>query len=162
MKGVREIVRAGWILQCPFCNGEISYSLINIQSLPTPFFYAEQCNDVLLRRQDEIRSQDILLKYEHKRPPIVEFENLWMSILDEAPEAPCGGEFKLWSNVKCPRCRSEIPYNKGVLDLNLRIFEPKIVIVDKSIILGDSPEESWRVTVIPESVPSQQNHHTSY
>lgn len=145
-----ELARDGWSIDCPFCGRAILYSLINNRDLPVPFFYGERTNDVLLRKQDQERVDQLFQSIASGRSPSTEeFEALWKSILENAPDAPAGGRFGFWSNIKCPHCRKEIPYNKGVKNVELRIFEPRIVLVDGAVLLGDSPDQSWRVRVLP-------------
>ena len=146
MKNFKKLERDGWLLSCPLCGEDIFYSIINIQQIPLPFFYAEEGNDVLLRKEDERRLERIL----NEDRKVVEsdvLEKLWMRILKDAPEAPCGGKYGLWSNVKCPTCFHELPYNNGVRNVSLRLNEPKIVLIDGATIVGDSDEDSWQVKV---------------
>ena len=72
---------------------------------------------------------------------------LWLEILNSAPPAPDGGIFSFWANVRCPECAYEFPYNNGNKDLPLRIFEPKIIVVDGVTIVADSPADSSVVRV---------------
>ena len=150
MMNFRQLERNGWGLKCPCCGENIRYSLINNQQVPVPFFYAEKGNDVLLRKQDERRVERFYQNQNGAEPSEAALEALWNSILVEAPSAPCGGKFGLWSNVKCPSCGKEMPYNRGVRNVRLRIFEPKIVLIDGAVILGDSGAESWVVKVTSE------------
>jgi hypothetical protein len=142
----QELKRDGWSVGCPFCKRDIRYTLINNQQSPIPFYYSQAGNDILLRKQDELSVQKLFSKFSGK-PTLRELEKLWLAILESAPDAPHGGKFGLWSNVKCTHCHKELPYNDGVKNLELRIYEPKIVAVDGAILMGDSPEESWQVKV---------------
>lgn len=139
----RTVDRDGWTIDCPACGQPIKYTLLLNPRPPVPFFYSSTGNDVLLRRSDERKVDDLSARQSLESVPIEELEALWLSILDDAPDAPSGGRFALWANVKCTTCGKEVPYNKGVRDLSLRIFEPRIVVVDGAMVIGDSEAESW-------------------
>lgn len=139
--------RDGWSIDCPYCKGKIIYTIIKNQQTPVPFFYSERANDVLLRKQDEERVDKLYSSLRGETPSLDALEVLWKSILKSSPEAPHGGRFGLWSYVKCPHCGTELPYNKGVRDLNIRIFEPDIILIDKAILLGNDLPNSWQIKV---------------
>jgi hypothetical protein len=139
--------RTGWSLACPFCRDPILYTLINNPSPPVPFFYSERGNDVLLRKSDLARVEALYERSQNIIPSDAVLEALWKSLLDQAPLAPDGGHFVFWANVKCPSCKQELPYNNGIRDLHLRIFEPGIILVDHARIIGDSHKESCEVIV---------------
>lgn len=144
---MKILERDGWLMTCPFCGKEIRYTLINNQGRPVPFYYAEKSNDVLLRKSDERLYLALLEESEGQAPSILAMKMLWSSILRNAPPAPSGGTFSLWANVKCPHCKQEIPYNKGIKDIALRLYEPRIVLIDDSVLLGDNDENTWRIKV---------------
>lgn len=144
---IMKLKRSGWDMECPFCHANIRYTLINNQQPPVPFFYAELCNDVLLRKSDERMVNNLLSIASGEKASINTLENMWLSILQDAPDAPHGGKFGFWSNIKCPHCGKEIQYNQGIKDVWLRIFEPKIVLVDGSVIVGDSLSDTWQIQV---------------
>lgn len=136
--------RSGWLRTCPFCNGQILFTkLVNPDGL-VPFFYADKSNDVLLRRSDIERVKDLVSK---DLPAIDVLESIWIEIASNAPDAPSGGRFSLWSNIKCPSCGKEFPYNNGVRDINARIREPYIILIDGAVVVGDNPQENWSVKV---------------
>jgi len=143
----RILKRNGWTIDCPYCNGKIIYTIIKNQRPPVPFFYSKKTNDILLRKQDEQRVDNLYLSSSRAAPSLSALEELWISILHDAPESPNGGGFDLWSYVKCPHCWKELLYNKGVKDINLRIFEPEIIVIDSAILCGDSPTNSYQVQV---------------
>jgi hypothetical protein len=143
----QELERDGWSLECLFCKESIHYTLINNTQTPIPFFYAEEGSDVLLRKEDELSVEKCFMQYGDSKPPLAVLESLWKTILESAPDAPNGGRFALWSNIKCPHCRKEMPYNGGVKNLELRIYEPQIVLLDGAILLGSSVAESWKIRV---------------
>jgi hypothetical protein len=140
----QEIIRDGWTLDCPYCKEKILYTHFVNWVVPTPFFYSNGSNDVLLRRSDE---QRVLQLFEKKKPTVLELEKVWNAILATATLAPNGGRFTFWANVKCPHCNTEIPYNNGVKDLDVRIYDSKIVIIDGAVVVGDTAEDTWRVKI---------------
>lgn len=153
---IRKLERNGWEIGCPSCGERIRYSLIHNQGLPVPFFYAERCNDVLLRRSDEISVNNLLSAPCGEKISLDALEKLWLSILHDAPDAPHGGRFGFWSNIKCPNCGKEVPYNHGVKNIELRIFEPRIVLVDGAILVGDSSTDTWQVHIQVVTPTSQE------
>lgn len=144
MKTIRTERRSGRTVLCPKCSGSIPYTTLTNWDAPVPFFYADDSNDVLLRASDQRRSDEASAT---SPANINALELLWNDIVAHAPRAPSGGNFGLWTNVKCPRCRHEIPYNGGVRNIHVRIHEPKIVLVDGAIVLGDTEADTWRVCV---------------
>lgn len=134
--------RKGWVLACPACERPIVYTILTNWDAPVPFFYADASNDVLLRFSDRQRVESL-----GENPDLAVLEHLWNEILSSAPVAPSGGEFGLWTNVSCPHCGYEIPYNGGVRNLSIRIYEPRIVLVDGAVVVGDVDQETWVVRV---------------
>ena len=139
--------RDGWTIDCPHCKKKIIYTIIKNQRPPVPFFYSKKTNDILLRKQDEQRVDKLYLNSNGATPSLSTIEALWNLILREAPETSHGGKFDLWSYVKCPHCWNELIYNNGVKDLNLRIFEPEIIVIDNAILFGDLPTNSYQMQV---------------
>ena len=121
-------------MKCPYCEGSFSYTTFTNQSGPTPFFFSNAQNDILLRQSDLTRAMA------EGTGPEFDFgalEVLWRDILSSAPEPPRSGKFTLWANFKCPLCGVEFPYNGGLNDRARRICEPKIVVPDGAILLTD-------------------------
>jgi hypothetical protein len=143
----KEIQRSGWQIECPYCKKQIRYTLINNNQLPTPFFYADKGNDILLRKSDELKVIEFFKKFDlcNSDPSLELLEKLWNLILKSAPLSPGGGVFRLWENVKCPHCWIKMPHD--IQSIDARIYEPKIVLIDGAIICGDSAAESWKVVV---------------
>jgi endogenous inhibitor of DNA gyrase (YacG/DUF329 family) len=141
MANFKVDTRPGWIVKCPHCNEAIKYTQLTIWDAPSPFFYCNKCNNVLNRRSDE---QRVLPKNNMSDEEyIAKTMTIWESILNTAPPCSCGGRFELWSNVKCPHCQYEFPYNEGVKNYAMRILERKIVIIDGTVLLGDTSDDSW-------------------
>ncbi len=148
MNTPQEIVRDGWILNCPFCKEKILYTHFVNWSIPTPFFYSDGSNDVLLRKSDEKKVQELFEKKQPKsKPTLHELESLWNKILIDSPPAPNGGRFTFWANVKCPHCNTEILYNNGNKDFNIRVNDSKIILINGATVIGDSENETWKIKV---------------
>jgi len=143
----QTLERDGWLMCCSFCNNNISYTLINNYQAPVPFFYAEDCNDVLLRKSDKRQLDNIMSKENSNSLTIETLDGLWNRFVQKTPVTRNGGAFGLWTNVKCPHCYSELPYNGGVRNIEIRIYEPKIVLIDRAWLIGDTKDESWEVRV---------------
>jgi len=129
-----EIERTGWEIDCPFCEGNFSYTAFTNQPGPTPYFYSNHHNDILLRQSDLTRA---MRESAGQGIDIDALEELWLDILSNAPNPPRGGEFTLWAYAKCPLCGVELPYNHGLRDKAQRIREPKIIVPDGAILLTD-------------------------
>jgi|688.fasta_scaffold455115_1 hypothetical protein len=145
---LQTLVRDGWTMLCPFCGESIKYTLINNQRVPVPFFYAEDCNDVLLRKIDEKLVERVLAESAVAKPSLDVLEGLWREILNNAPPTRHGGAFGFWSNVKCPSCGIEMPYNNGVKNLELRLYETRIVLLDGALFIRDEESEIWEIQVL--------------
>jgi len=141
-KNLEETERAGWESKCTSCSGKILYTHLTLQQGPSPFFYSNASNDVLRRKSDEEKMDEL---YEAGSPSIKQLETLWKNVLITAPPAPSGGEFTFWSNVRCPHCNFEFPYNEGIQDLDMRLNEYKIIVIDGAIIVGD--DDCYKVKV---------------
>jgi hypothetical protein len=144
MKKYLEKTYSGWKLSCPFCTKNILYTKLTNWDMPTPFYYSDESNDVLLRNSDDKKVNQI---FENKKPSLKELESMWNEFLQNAPLPPNGGKFTFWANIKCPNCKKEIPYNNGVRDINIRIYEPNIILIDGAIVVGDNDENTWRTKV---------------
>jgi hypothetical protein len=147
---IKEVKRPGWTRPCPNCHGEIRYTVLKLWNGPEPFFYSDKCNDVLLRKSD---AQRVPVGDTSNPQHLATLLALWELIVKDAPPSPCGGHFALWSNIKCPHCNYEFPYNRGVKSPAVRISDPTVVVVDGATVLGDGPDDSWIARVeIPQTI----------
>jgi hypothetical protein len=136
-------VRPGWVKTCPYCGREIRFTkLVNTELVP--FFYSDASNDVLIRDKDRELVRAATAAGEED---VRELQELWLEILDTAPLPPNGGRFSLWANIRCPFCRIEFPYNNGIRDVRVRLYEPNVVLVDGAVVVRDTASTSWRVAV---------------
>jgi hypothetical protein len=140
----REVIRTGSVIKCPSCGDDIIFATLTNYDRPVPFFYSNLGNDVALRKSDNKLVDEYILA---GKKSIAELEALWIAIVESLPSPPDGGRFELWANVKCTHCRAEIPYNKGVRDISIRIYDPHIILIDGAVVLDDTFEDSWRVKV---------------
>jgi hypothetical protein len=131
--------RTGWAKPCPYCAEETRFTKFTNQQGPVPFFYSSSGKDLLLRRSDRERLDELYKSIgDSSGPSIQSLKHLWEDILNHAPEPPHGGQFTLWANVRCPHCDTEFPYNRGVKDDWLRIHEPAIIVIDGTTVVEDS------------------------
>jgi len=150
----REERRKGWVLACPRCSRGIRYTKLVQWFDASPFFYADGSNDVLLRESDAAR---VKAAHAQGTPSVEHLERLWAECLLSAPSAPSGGRFTLWANVKCPHCGHELPYNKGVRDIGVRLHDTNIILLDEAIVVGDTDRSSWQVRVdVSETADGEQ------
>jgi hypothetical protein len=126
--------------------------VLKVWNAPEPFFYCDTCNNVLLRQSDAER---VPMGDPSDPQHLAKLLALWESIVKDAPPCPCGGHFALWSNIKCPHCRYEFPYNKGVKSPAIRIMDRTVIVIDGAMVIGDSLDDSWiaRVEIAQESHP---------
>jgi hypothetical protein len=141
--GPRTEVRPGWVVPCPLCGEPNRYTTFRVDP-PTPFFYETIACDVLLRTSDE---QRVPATWAPKPASDEELERVWLDILTTAPLAPSGGTFSLWANIHCPVCRREIPYNLGLRDLHVRLYDAYIVAMDGAHVVTD--EDMYVVKIDP-------------
>ncbi len=138
--------RTGWAKPCPYCAEEIRFTKFTNWQRPVPFFYSSNGRDLLMRRSDRARVDDLYKSTEESSgPSIREMKRLWLDILSRAPEPPHGGKFTLWANLRCPHCNAEFLYNRGIKDDRVRIHDPAVVVVDGVTVVEDSG--SYRVSV---------------
>jgi len=147
MSKFKILERLGWKIKCPNCSGVILYTFITDNDPPMPFFYANDSNDILLRKSDKEEIDEYFSKIYPEVPKIEELEKIFDDIISNAPKTLNGGEYELWSYVKCPNCQCELEYNKGVKKIFTRIYEPKTIIIDGANLIGDSKEESWTAKI---------------
>lgn len=150
----KDLVRTGRMTPCPSCGAGIRHTLLTNDRAPTPFFYAEHGNHVLLRGQDKAQVERLYATAGDQGPALAALADLWAAILDDAPAAPDGGTFGLWAYVTCPHCAQTLTYDGDRRNLHRRIHEPKIIIVDRAVLVGDDADSSWRVRVrLPDEPP---------
>ncbi len=131
--------RTGWAKPCPYCSERICFTKFTNWQGPVPFFYSSSGKDLLLRRSDRERVDDLYKSIEDSSgPSIQELNQLWVDILSHAPKPPHGGEFTLWANVRCPHCNTEFPYNRGIKNDRVRIHEPAVIVVDGVTVVEDN------------------------
>lgn len=122
----------------------LRFTAINVSETVTPFFYSTSGKAVLLRRSDARKFAALIDKVGQDESKLVEFAE---TILADAPLAPDGTRFALWTNVKCLNCDYEFPYDGGVRSIVRRLFDPKVALTDGMSVIGDIPSESFIVQV---------------
>lgn len=114
----------GRTTQCPSCGEKVRYSWLTGMSGPHLHFYANESNDVLLRSAWFPKIKNLL--DEGALDPVVQSEiDLLLATLPPAMTQ----KYSVWSNVKCPRCKSEFPYRfKG--SLKLRLEDSTVILIE--------------------------------
>ncbi len=137
--------RPGWKLKCPKCNKIIYYTVINLTGNEVPvYMYCDCCSNFVIRDEDAneiytfLKNQPILSAFEY-------LDKLYDDLEKCLPKCPSGGHFKLWSNVKCPHCGYEFPYNNGIHSKEMRYFETKIIWIEGAIAFRDKDKVSNRL-----------------
>jgi hypothetical protein len=141
--GMQDESFPGWCLSCPKCNEDVFYTVLTVAGGREPFLYCDSCSNFVLRREDADRVAELigdraLLTTDQQR-------SVYAGLEQQLPSCPCGGNFKIWSNVKCPTCDYEFPYNNGVKDEGVRFFDSKIIWVKNAIAFRGANAESNRL-----------------
>lgn len=113
----------GCVTQCLSCHRDVLYSWLTGMGEPYLHFYANDNNDVLIRTA-WFSGIDALLKQDAPDSSVLAAIGLLLNALPGAST-----KYAVWSNVKCPHCRSEFPYRfKG--NLKLRLEDPSVIFID--------------------------------
>jgi hypothetical protein len=135
----------GYKLECSSCHKDVLYWRFSVPSVPWPFFYCEQCNNIL---HDLAQFPPAPPFSENCQEQLRRLEAYWNTVLGAAPPCPCGGRFTFWANVKCPHCWYEFPYGGGMRNnIDLRINEHYIIAVDGAIILHGDSSLDWKARI---------------
>ena len=118
--------RPGWEIACPSCSGRILYTVLNISPEIDAYLYCDSCNSFVLREEDRRKLLTILNDNAgHERE--IKISAFYERLERDLPNCTCGGNFSLWSNVKCPSCGYKFPYNQGIQSLETRRMESKLI-----------------------------------
>lgn len=126
---------------CPSCRSTVRFTTLHLQSTPTPFMYCDRCSNVLLRKADQAALNQRMAQQGADTAVVQAY---YKEMEQAAPQCSCGGHFTLWSNVKCPHCSFEFPYNDGVRDPAVRFYDSMIVVLEGAVVVGGTTAESWR------------------
>lgn len=113
----------GRVTQCPTCHHEVAFSWLSGMAGPHLHFYAKSSNDVLVRTA-WFASIEAMLQQGAPDPKILDAIDL---LLKRIPGA--ASKYAVWSNVKCPHCRSEFPYRFGG-NLKLRLEDSAVILIE--------------------------------
>lgn len=118
--------RPGWEVKCPQCKEQVPYTVLNLSPGEDVYLYCDTCSNFVLREEDRQELMSLLSRSANNN-----FEQIASALYErlekELPPCGCGGRFTLFSNVKCPSCRYEFPYNNGVRDVVARYSESKLI-----------------------------------
>lgn len=124
--------RPGWALSCPACAKEVLYTVLNISPGEDIYLYCDACPNFTLREEDRRKMLSVAFNGSDQQFDLI-VGALYECLERELPSCGCGGKFKIWSNVRCPHCDYEFPYNNGLQDASLRYGESKVVWVEGAI-----------------------------
>jgi hypothetical protein len=124
--------RPGWEVECPRCVSKIPYTVLNLSVGVDVYLYCDTCSNFVLREEDR-RELVPLLSQSTENDFDAKVGALYERLEKNLPPCECGGRFTLWSNVKCPNCYYEFPYNNGIRNLAARYREPKLVWIQGAI-----------------------------
>lgn len=134
-------------VSCPFCSKVIRFTPISLGAGVVPFFYCNKCSNVACRDEDS----ELMYRKAYQRSVGVfverTVEETYMAIESVLPSCVCGGRFKISSNAKCPHCLKEIPYNRGIKNLSVRLFDERIVWIEGATVFwGKGKASSCLIT----------------
>lgn len=141
--GIIDEERRGWSLPCPACGEAVPYTIIHIRGGNEPFMHCDSCSSFVLRSEDMDRLQRYAagaqLTVDQLRYFYEEMEYL-------LPRCPCGGCFRTWANVKCPKCRYKFLYNQGEYSEDIRFHQATIVWIESAVAYrgGKAPSNRLR------------------
>lgn len=141
---VEDEERPGWIMSCPDCDADIRYTVLNVVPGEDVFLYSDETSDFVLR--DEDASVACELRCNSKNELIDGLGNFYWKLERTLAPCPNGGHFRIWSNVKCPRCSYEFPYNNGVRNRATRFTERALVWIEGATAFRGVSQPSNRLT----------------
>jgi len=114
---------SGRVTRCPSCHYEVLYSWLSGMAGPHLYFYANDNNDVLIRKAWFANIEVLLQKGTT--------DSLVLAAIDALLKGLPGAlsKYSVWSNVKCPCCRSEFPY-RFKENLKLRLEDSAVILID--------------------------------
>lgn len=133
-------VRPGWTRVCPKCNKDIRYTVLNLTPGEDIYLYSNKTSDFLLLNRGCFFGEG------YRNEGSLEGVDKYYSQLENSNIlCPTGGIFKIWSNIKCPNCHYEFPYNRGIADKSVRFTESKVIWLEGAIIYRGASENSSRL-----------------
>lgn len=139
---IEDEERTGWALSCPCCHELVRYTFLNLTGVE-PFLYCTKCSNFVLRREDveALRRP----RNEGGAFTIEEVRQVYEMLENNLPPCPCGGLFKLRANVKCPICSCELVPHQVHWDESGRLFESKVIWVERATAFRGTSEPSNRL-----------------
>lgn len=148
---IEDEERRGWMLTCPRCSAKVRYTVLNLSPGRDIFLYCDKSSDFVLRDEDFAAAQRI--DKTDERQALSRLREIYEDLEQCLPKCPSGGRFKIWSNVKCPHCLYEFPYNDNVRNEAVRFMESKLIWVEGAVAYrgGDRPSNRLaKVKVVSE------------
>lgn len=108
---IQDEERFGNSLECPNCKHRIEYSILKLDPGIDIYLYCDTCSNFSLR--DEDREVALRFTSADEKSALNNLKVVYYDLQHNLPPCGCGGHFKIWSNVKCPHCHYEYPYDNG-------------------------------------------------
>lgn len=140
---IEDEERPGWTRACQSCKKDIRYTILNINSGEDIFLYSNKTSDFILRSEDFLSAKKFNKNSAQKK--LENIEDLYKELESQLPPCPGGGFFNIWSNIKCPHCHYEFPYNNGEKDKTMRFLESKIIWIEGAIAYRGGNDNSNRL-----------------
>lgn len=143
---IKDEERPGWEMKCPKCSKDIMYTVLKIASGEDVYLLCDRCSNFTLRDEDRLSNQ--FMNVQNELPQLDKLRMLYEKLEHDLPKCDCGGSFRIWSNVKCPNCAYEFPYNNGVKDEEVRFLETTIIWIRKAIAYRGYYQQSNRLVEV--------------
>lgn len=137
--------RRGWRMPCPSCGDHVRYTVLNVIPGEDVFLYSDTTSDFVLRDEDANAAREI---GDDAGTQISELAKLYARLERILPASPKGEHFRIWSNVKCPTCSYEFPYNDGIRDEEMRFTESAIVWIEGATAFRGGNQPSNRLVEV--------------
>lgn len=123
--------RPGRSLNCPSCEAGVNYTVLNLVPGDDVFLYCDSCSNFTLREEDRASLNGI--DPSGNSSLVDQLSTHYAELEKKLPACGCGGHFRVWSNVKCPACKTEFPYNNGVKSEQVRLTDGNIIWIEGAV-----------------------------
>lgn len=141
---IEDEERTGWMIECPNCSEQVRYTVLRLSPGKDVYLYCNRSSDFILRDEDSYAAQLIEDRF-GKEYFLDELRRLYEDLERNLPESPGGGNFKIWSNVKCPHCSYEFPYNNNIRNESARFMESALIWVEGAVAYRGGSRSSNRL-----------------
>lgn len=107
--------------ECDSCGFEVRFYHYSGMGDLAPHFYCDTCSNVYFRVADRELVKELGETLEALE-----------QIVARLPQCPCGGQFVVGSNPKCPNCARKFPYEGDSL---IRLGDPYAIQIEGAVLL---------------------------